>query len=124
MEPAGCGSTTTVWPRSDLTAVLILFCRTGLCQIFLTDHFVDVHIASVVTFDEIYQWVVNSQGQGAWVDYMHAFTPQQTSIVQIAASQSIQTQSSGTFGPSQLWGIDTNGHVFAAVPPAPGTTPK
>ena len=88
----------------------------GYPAIALTDHFVDIEVTSTIPYLEILQW---SDQQGAWVDYMHAITPQNTFIVQIAASQPIQTLGSGTFGPSELWGLDSNGHIFFATPTPP-----
>jgi len=81
----------------------------------LTDHFaLAIGVTQVGVVGEVFQW--NEQ---TWVPYMTIATPNNTTIKQIAFSEPIQTNGFGTFGPSQLWGLDTAGHIFYAAPALP-----
>jgi hypothetical protein len=84
--------------------------QSGWFVLSLTDHYIDaVNLLNDVV--GIFQW---SDQQQSWTPYISGTTPQNTEIVEIAASQPIQTAGNGTFGPSQLWGLDHNGHIFYA----------
>ena len=129
--PSGPSNPQTLWVRNGIGGLYVYqggqFPQPGGANAFqqvgwtvgsLTDHYASVSfsVAGNVIY-EIFQWDDASQ---TWIEYMSGSTSENTHIVTIASSQSIQTTGYGTFGPSSLWGIDNVGHIFfAAVPGAP-----
>jgi hypothetical protein len=91
----------------------------GSTLVWLTDHFVEAYPTGASILATIFQWSDSAQN---WTSYIGAATPQGTLITQIASSQSIHAFDGNTYGPSQLWGIDGNGHILYAGPP--GSPPR
>jgi hypothetical protein len=79
------------WPRPTVTAI--------------TDHY-------IVFGGDIYQWNDSSR---SWSYYVSGITAAGTQIVQLASAQAMNAAGYGVVGPSQLWGLDTHGHIFNVV---------
>lgn len=80
---------------------------------FLTDHYMEGWYVAAAFDGTIYKWSDTSE---TWLSYASAITNQSTLIEQIASSQSMQTTGNGTVGPSDIYGIDSNGHIFTLGP--------
>jgi hypothetical protein len=82
--------------------------QAGWTVFALTDHYAEAYYGGNAATATVFQW---NDSSSTWAGFATAVTGENTVIVQIASSQSMQT-SSGTFGPSQIYGIDSSGHIF------------
>lgn len=85
----------------------------GYTVVWLTDHYLEAYLWGPSWDSAIYQWSDQTQ---SWSYYASGLTAQNTVIKQIASSQAMQTNGSATIGPSAVYGIDSNGHIFSLVP--------
>ena len=80
----------------------------------ITDH-------HVLTYPYVYQWSDAPPGSsppGTWINIGSILTSANTLALRVAHAPAVTVQGQ-SFGPSRLWAIDSNGHIFYSTVPDP-----